>query len=100
MEEEAKTKLREEQDRLTKLIKVIEELDLNEDWKEIKALLLDNLVSKIETKLYQEAISPTIVPENLYKLQGELKWAKRYADLKSYASTLRIELEIVKKRLK
>lgn len=100
MEEEVKIKLREEQVRLTQLITTIETLSRSDEWQKIKELLLDGLVEKTKTKIQQEAMKSPIVPENLYRLQGELHWIKKYADLIGFASTLKIELDNIKKRLK
>ena len=99
MEEEIKVRLREEHDKITKLIIAIDSLDKTKEWITIKELLLDGLVEKTKLKIQQEACNQKISNETLYRLQGELNWVRRYADLKGYASTLKLELEGIKKRL-
>lgn len=99
MEENVQVKLREEVSRLSNLIQVLENLEKVPEWKLLKSLILDSLVEKIRVRIYMESTKDEIDPKELYRLQGELMWAKRYADLNGYAGTLKKELELVKKRL-
>lgn len=99
MEPEVVVKLREEQTRITNLILAIERLDKSAEWQTVKELLLDGLVEKLKRQVQTEALAPEVSQNNLYRLQGELKWARKYADLNEFASTLKTELEGIKKRI-
>lgn len=100
MDEDVKVKLREEHNALTKLILAIEALHATPEWKAVKELLIDGLVDKIDKRLLEASLAPEISLKDVYTLQGERKWAKKYADLKAYASTLKLKLETVNKRIK
>ncbi len=100
MDNEIVIKLREEQTRLKNLVVAIETLESTSEYELVKSLLFDGLVKKIESRIQAEGLAPVISPEKLYRLQGELALAKKYADLNKYASTLKVELEGINRKLK
>ena len=71
----------------------------NKHWLILKELVFDKQVAKLERLLLAEAKSPEVQIENIYKLQGELTWAKRYADLSKFAEQLKKELEGIKQKI-
>ena len=99
MDEKGLVELREKQTKLTRLITAIDTLEQSKEWETMKELLFNGLVEKLQRKIQTEGSSNEVSLPNLYKLQGELKWSKRYADLGEYKSTLKVELEGIKKRI-
>lgn len=91
--------LRQRKATLIKLIEAINELSKNKDWQIMKDLLFDGLVEKIERNLLAEAKQNKLNDPEIYRLQGQLTWAKRYSDPYRLAETYRIELGEITKRL-
>lgn len=86
-------------DRQTELIKILEAIDLvlkNKGWQTLKELVFDGVVERLDRQLLSEAKKPGIEADKIYFLQGEQAWARRYADLKSYAEMLQKELQGIK----
>lgn len=90
-------------DRQTDLIRILEAIDLvlkDKGWQTLKELVFDGIVERLERQLLTEAKKPVIEAEKIYFLQGEMAWARRYSDLKSYAEMLQKELQGIKDNLK
>lgn len=93
------TLLRQRKATLIKLIEAINELSKNKDWQVMTDLLFKGLVEKTEKNLLSEAKQNKLNDPEIYRLQGQLIWAKRYSDLYRLAETYRIELGDITKRL-
>ena len=91
--------LRERQTELTNLVTAINELAKNENWQVLKKLLFDGLVEKIDRQLTAEVKKNELNPTEIYRLQGQLVWAKRYSDLYKLAETYKLELNQITKKL-
>ena|SRR3990167_922648 len=91
--------LQEQQGELTQLIEAINRVEANEDWRKLKELLLDGLVEKLERQLKDEAKKDEVVLPKLYRLQGQIDWAKKYSNLKKIADEKRLEVENLKKQI-
>jgi hypothetical protein len=91
--------LRQRKASLVRMIEAINELSKNKDWQVMKDLLFDGLVDKTERNLLAGAKQDKLNDPEIYRLQGQLIWAKRYSDLYKLAETFRIELGEVTKRL-
>ena len=91
--------LRERQTELIKIVESIDEVLRTKGWQTLKELEFDKRVSSIERQLLAEAKMDEVEPKKQYRLQGELIWARRYSDLKSYGEMLKKELESIKKKL-
>ena len=91
--------LRERQTELTNLVTAINELAKNENWQVLKKLLFDGLVEKIDRQLTAEVKKNELNPTEIYRLQGQLGWAKRYSDLYKLAETYKLELNQITKKL-
>jgi hypothetical protein len=97
--EEQKTNLRKTQADLMRLLEALSKLDKSEEWNVLKELVFDKSVASIERQLLSESLNETIETNKLYKLQGELAWAKRYSDVNRLADTLKTQLKDIKNRL-
>lgn len=98
--EAVKILLRDEQNKLIRLIEALEKLESNKEWKVVRELVFDKSVTAIERQMQNEALNKEINTNALYKLQGEWVWAKQYSDVDRFVSTLKKQLEDIKNRLK
>lgn len=84
------------------LVKVIEALNAvhnSKEWSTLKGELFDGALESVEKQLVSEAEKLEICLPNLYRLQGERKWAKKYSKLELLAETYRVELANIRKVL-
>jgi len=100
MDEDNKVKLREIQNNLVRLIESYVALDKNADWKVLQELVFEKSLASIERQILNEALAKEINLNELYKLQGEWVWAKQNLDTNRVVSTLKIQLEDIKTKLK
>ena len=84
---------------LSRLVESINIVENNEDWQKLKTLFLDGIVDKLERQLKDEAKKDEINLPKLYRLQGQIEWAKKYSDLKKFSNEKRLELENLKKQI-
>ena len=90
--------LQEQQGELTRLVEAINRVEASEDWRKLKELLLDGIVEKLERQLKDEAKKDEVSLPKLYRLQGQIEWAKKYTNLKKISDDKRLELENFKKQ--
>ncbi len=83
---------------LLRMIEAIDNLSKSDDWKTVKELLFDGQLEKLEKNLLTEAKSNELSAPKIYRLQGNLEWAKRF-DLYKLAETYKLELNGVTKKL-
>lgn len=88
------------QGELTQIIEAINRIEISEDWQKLKAVLFGELVINLERRLMNESSRKEINLPEIYRLQGQLTWAKKYADLKKLSDFFRQQLEGIKLRLK
>ena len=98
--QEIDLKLQLKQGELSQVIEAINGVEQSEDWQKFKKLLLDNVVSNIERQLSNASLDKEINLSEIYRLQGQLAWARRYADLKKLSEAYRKQLEGIKIQLK
>ena len=92
--------LQVKQGELTQIIEVINKIEQSEDWQKLKKLLLDGVVLNLERQLSNASLDKEINLSEIYRLQGQLAWARRYADLKKLSEAYRKQLEGIKIQLK
>lgn len=91
--------LQEQQGELTRLVEAINRVEDNEDWRKLKELLLDGIVEKLERQLRDEAKRDEVSLPKLYRLQGQIEWARKYSNLKKMSDEKRVEIENLKKQI-
>jgi len=91
--------LQDKQGELAQLIEAINRVEANEDWRKLKELLLDGVVEKLERQLKDEAKKDEVSLPKLYRLQGQIEWAKKYTNLKKISDDKRLEIENIKKQI-
>lgn len=91
--------LREREAKLVRTIETLVALSQSNEWSSLKDELFDEALASIELRIRLEAEKPEVNLPDLYRLQGERKWAKRYADPISLVDTYRVELAHIRKQL-
>lgn len=91
--------LRQRKTELVKIIEAINNLSKNDDWQVLKGLVFDGMVEKLEKTLQAEAKKIELNAPEIYRLNGQLTWAKRYSDLYKLAETYKAELNNITKKL-
>lgn len=99
IKEDNSVTLRKRQTEVVKIIEAINALAQREEWHVLKELIFDGIVEKLEKNLQQEAKKLELQPADIYRLQGELKWARRYSDLYKLAETYKAEINSITKKL-
>ena len=97
--EDSQSFLQEKQGELAKLIEAINRVEANEDWRKLKELFLNGIVEKLERQLRDEAKKDEVSLPKLYRLQGQIEWARKYSDLKKFSNEKRLEIENLKKQI-
>ena len=91
--------LEEQQGKLAQLVEAINRVEANEDWQKLKKLFLDGIVDKLERQLKEEASKSEVSLPKVYRLQGQVEWAKKYSNLKKISDEKRLEIENLKKQI-
>ena len=92
--------LREQEARLIKLLEALGALVTSPEWRTLKEELFDTSLVSIEHKMRLEAEKPLIDASELYRLQGERKWARRYANPLMLIEDYRKQLDNIRRQLK
>ena len=90
--------LLEKQGELAQLVEAINRVEANDDWRKLKELLFNGVVKKLERQLKDEASRNEVNLPKIYRLQGQIEWAKKYSDLKKISNEKRSELDNLKKQ--
>ena len=98
--ENHKAFLQKQQGEITQLVEVINRVEASEDWQKLKKLLLDGIVENLERQVKSEADRKELNAPELYRLQGQLFWARKYANLKKLSEVLKLQIENLKNQLK
>jgi hypothetical protein len=91
--------LRQKEGEIVKIIEAINGINISENWKTLERYIFEDLVISLERRLNQEANKGEINAPEVYRLQGQLLWARKYADLNKLSEIYRSELLNVKKLL-
>ena len=82
--------------RLTRLIEAIDGVLRTKDWATLEELHFSQEKRRIERLLLSEAKKLPVNDKEIYRLQGEMKWALRYADIRKWAEFLKNQLTELK----
>lgn len=91
--------LQNQQGEFAQLVEAINRVESNEDWQKLRKLLLDDVVTKLEKELKSEAEKSPLNEIKIYRLQGQLEWARKYTDLKKLADYKKLVIENLKKQI-
>lgn len=97
--QDLKPVLREREAKLVKIIEALGQVEAADEWQTLKELYLDEIVKSLESRLVTEAKAKTINEPELYRLQGQLAWAKKYANLEQLRQSFKVELQNIRKQI-
>mgnify|MGYP001600761649 FL=1 len=91
--------LQDKQGELAQLVEAINRVEANEDWRKLKEIFLNGIMDKLERQLKEEASKSEVSLPKVYRLQGQVEWAKKYSNLKKISDEKRLEIENLKKQI-
>lgn len=91
--------LRHREGELVTIIEALRKVESSPEWSTLKTQVFDGVVESLERRLSSEATKKEVNAPELYRLQGQLAWAKRFANLASLADAFRLELSNIKGQL-
>lgn len=91
--------LQKKQGELAQIVEALNRVEANEDWQKLKSLVLDGVVVALERQLKNEASKDEVNAPELYRLQGQLVWAKKYANLGKFAEFFKAQLVNIKNQI-
>lgn len=103
IEEQENDRLPELRKREVELVRTIEAINVvadSEAWSTLKELLFDSLEQSLERRLKSESEKSELNSAEIYRLQGQLVWAKKYGDFKKLCDFFRLELSNIRKQIK
>lgn len=89
--------LGERQSELVRIIEAIERIDESDEWSTLKSLIFSHTVESLEKRLKNESERLEIHVPLIHQIQGQLMWARKYADLNKLAESYRVELANIKR---
>ena len=92
--------LQKQQGELAQIVEAINRVESNEDWQKLKKLVLDGVVANLERQLLKEAAEKEVDTAEIYRIQGQLFWARKYVDLKKLSDMYRHQVENLKNQIK
>ena len=84
---------------LTQIVEAIKGVEASTDWQKLKKLVLDDVTENLEHQLVAEASKKDVNLPELYRLQGQLAWARKYVDLRKLAELFKTQIEGIKSKL-
>lgn len=92
--------LRVREAELVRIIEAIERVNQSEDWNTLKVLVLSGVEASLEKRLRLESEKPDLNTAEIHRLQGQLAWARKFADLSKLGEAFRTELFNIRKLIK
>ncbi len=93
-----KSALRERESKLVRMINAIDGVSESADWNILKAELFEPVSLSLEHKLMTEVKAEEINEPEIYRLQGQLVWARKYSKLEDLREVFKVELTNIKKQ--
>ena len=84
---------------IIQVIEAINGVTESDDWRKLKRLLLDGVVTTLEKHLMNETSKPDVNLPEVYRLQGQLAWAKKYTDLKKLSDWYKRQVENINNQI-
>lgn len=96
---DASSQLRERAAKLVRMIEAIDRVHQNPDWQILKAEIFEPVSKSLENRLMTEVKSDEINEPEIYRLQGQLVWARKYSKLEDLREVFKVELTNIKKQI-
>lgn len=84
---------------LKKIIEAIRVVSTSDGWRTLKKIVFDGVLDSLQRRLASEANKMPINEKEIYNLQGQIAWAKKYSNLDTLANTYKNELISVRLQL-
>lgn len=92
--------LREQEAAHVRIIEALNQIASSDAWSTLKTLVFNEVAENLERRLMSEASKKDVDESELYRLQGQLVWARTYSSLEKLAERYRIQLTNIRKQLK
>lgn len=99
MENDRVSRIENREKELVSIIEALVEIRNTHSWKVLKSYVFDGVLETLERRLAEEAKKDEISSPELYRLQGQIVWARKYADLNKLEEIFQTELTGIKKLL-
>lgn len=97
--EDTKPRLRGREGELVTIIEALRAIEASAEWSSLKTYVFDGVVESLMRRLVTEASKSPLDDKEIYNLQGQLQWAKKYANLQKLADGFVLELKNVRLQL-
>lgn len=91
--------LREKEVEIIKIVEALSKVANSDEWQNLKNLVFDGVVETLERKIAQEATKKPLNDAEIYSLNGQLVWAKKFSQLESLIEVYRTELTNIRNKL-
>jgi hypothetical protein len=83
--------------KLVRMVEAIARLSESSDWEILKEEIFDPVTKNLESRLMSEVKSEKINEPEIYRLQGQLVWARKYSNLETLKEVFKVELVNIRK---
>lgn len=91
--------LRRRESELVKIIEAIKGIETRDEWSTLKTYVFDGVLDSLEHRMASESHKMPLDEKEIYKLQGQIAWAKKFSNLETLAQAFRLELTNVRSQL-
>lgn len=98
-EPQKSAKLGQRESELVRIIEALKGVEASTEWSTLKQLVFDGVLKSLEHRLMSESQKPELNDAEIYRLQGQIAWAKKYSILDVLATSYRNELINVRSQL-
>ncbi len=91
--------LRRREGEVVRIIEALKRIETSEDWSTLKTEVFDGVLDSLEGRLVSESKKPELNNPEIYRLQGQIQWAKKYANIAHLTESYRLELTRIRKQL-
>lgn len=92
IQKETNDALLERKEFLNKIVEDIQELNDTPAWKRLQKNLFNDVLGSLERRILAETKKPVIDSPEVYRLQGQIAWARKYSNLNDLQETFKVEL--------
>lgn len=91
--------LKKKEAECVKILSALDEVIKSKGWEELNELVFKGVEERLERLLVQEAKKDELDTKVIYRLQGQLSWAKHYSSLEKLAKEYKFQLQNIKQQL-
>lgn len=92
-------RLRSRESELVSIIENLRAIDDTQEWSSLKTNVFDGVLDNLERRLEAESKKLPLNAPEMYKLQGQILWAKKFSNLRALANSYALELTNVRLKL-